>query len=62
MNTRKNITIEKGWSAFVKDSECIGIREFKDGGKAHTLLEIITKPTEAELKAELKARKITLPK
>ena len=61
MNTRKHITIEKGWSAFVKDSQCIGYREFKDGGKAFTLLEIITKPTEAELKAELKARKISLP-
>jgi hypothetical protein len=61
MNTRKDITIEKGWSAFVKDSECLGITEFKDGGKAHTLLEIITKPTQKELKAELKARNISLP-
>ena len=61
MNTRKDIVIEKGWTAFVKDSKCIGIREFKDGGKAFTLLEIITKPTESELKSELKARKISLP-
>ena len=61
MNTRKDITIEKGWSAFVKDSQCLGIREFKEGGKAFTLLEIITKPTEAELKTELKARKISIP-
>ena len=61
MNTRKDITIEKGWSAFVNGSECLGIREFKDGGKAFTFLEIITKPTEVELKAELKARKISLP-
>lgn len=61
MNTRKDITIEKGWSAFVKDSECLGIREFKAGGKAYTLLEIITKPTESELKAELKRLKISLP-
>lgn len=61
MNIRQNITIEKGWSAFVKDSKCLGIREFKDGGKAYTLLEVITKPTEAELKAELKSRNIELP-
>lgn len=61
MNIRKDIIIEKGWSAFVKDSECVGIKEFKDGGKAYTFLEIITKPTQAELKAELKARKISLP-
>lgn len=62
MNTRKDITIEKGWTAFVKDSECIGIREFKTGGKAFTFLDIITKPTEAELKAELKSKGISLPK
>ena len=62
MNTRKDIVIEKGWSAFVKDSECFGIKEFKSGGKAYTLLDIITKPTQAELKAELKVRKIELPK
>lgn len=61
MNTRKHITIEKGWSAFIKDSECVGYREFKDGGKAFTLLTIITKPTETELKAELKRLKISLP-
>lgn len=61
MGTRKNIIIEKGWSAFVQDSKCLGIREFKEGGKAFTSLEIITKPTEAELKTELKDRKISLP-
>lgn len=61
MNTRKDIIIENGWTAFVKDSQCVGIKEFKDGGKAFTLLEIITKPTQAELKTELKARNISLP-
>ena len=61
MNTRKDIIIEKGWTAFVAEDKAIGIKEFPKGGKAFTLLDIITKPTEAELKAELKARKISLP-
>lgn len=62
MNFRKDIIIEKGWTAFVAGDKAVGITEFKNGGKAFTLLDIITKPTEAELKAELKAKKISLPK
>ena len=60
---KKEIIIQKGWVAFIKDNEtCVGYREFKDGGKYWGNLELVTKPTEAELKAELKARKIELPK
>ena len=47
------ITIPKGWTAFVDDKRCIGYQEFKDGGKAKTKLSLITKPTKAELLAEL---------
>jgi hypothetical protein len=60
---KKETTIKNGWTAFIKDNEtCVGYREFKDGGKYFGNLELVTKPTEEELKAELKARKIALPK
>jgi len=60
MKTKQNIIIEKGWSAFVNETEASGYQEFKNGGKAFTICEIITKPTEAELLAELESRKITI--
>lgn len=60
MRTEKEIP--KGWTAFVKDTVCLGYSEFKNGGKAVTNLTLISKPTEAELKAELTTLKITLPK
>lgn len=56
------ITIATGWNAFVKDKTCLGLREFKNAGKYWGTLTLITKPTEAELKAELKRLKISLPK
>jgi hypothetical protein len=55
-------TIPKGWTAFIQDDVCLGYQEFKDGGKAVTSLALVTKPTEAELKAELTKLKITLAK
>ena len=55
-------TIPKGWTAFVQDSICLGYSEFINGGKAVTSLTLVTKPTEAELKAELTKLKITLTK
>jgi hypothetical protein len=56
-------TIPVGWSAFVKDGKtCLGYQEFKKGGKYAGTLALITKPTEAELKAELNRLKISLPK
>ena len=52
------IEIPKGWTAFVNDKRCLGYQEFKDGGKAKTKLTIITKPTKAQLLAELSAQGI----
>ena len=61
MKTRQLTENLSGWVAFVNGTECVGIREFPNGGKAFTFLEIVSKPTEAELKAELKRLKISLP-
>ncbi len=56
------VNISKGWVAFVKDGKtCVGYREFKSIGKYWGELTLITKPTEADLKAELTRLKITLP-
>ena len=55
------ITIATGWNAFVKEKTCLGLKEFPKGGKYWGTLTLITKPTEAELKAELKRLKISLP-
>lgn len=53
--------IDIGWNAFVKDDKCVGYQEFKAGGKYAGTLTLITKPTEAELLAELARLNITLP-
>lgn len=50
-----------GWVAFVKDDKCLGYQEFKAGGKYSGTLTLIDKPTEAQLKTELKRLKISLP-
>lgn len=55
------ITIPKGWTAFVKDTKALGYKEFVGGGKYFGTLTLITKPTEAELKSELARLKISLP-
>jgi hypothetical protein len=55
------ITIEKGWAAFVKDGKFVGIKEFKLGGSADTILEVINKPTKAEVEVELASRNISIP-
>jgi hypothetical protein len=56
------IIIPIGWTAFVKGSKsCIGYKEFPFGGKYAGTLTLINKPTEAELLAELKRLKISLP-
>lgn len=56
------IDIPQSWTAFVKDKKCLGYQEFKRGGKYFGTLTLISKPTEDELKAELKRLKISLPK
>ena len=56
--------IDKGqWVAFVHQTtkSVFGITEFKLGGKANTSLIVVMKPTEAQLKTELKRLKYTLP-
>ncbi len=55
------IIIPISWTAFVKDKSCLGFQEFTNEGKYLGTLTLITKPTEAELKAELKRLKISLP-
>lgn len=55
------IIIQKSWTAFVKNDKCLGYQQFKNGGKYFGTLTLISKPTEAELKAELKRLKISLP-
>lgn len=56
------INIATGWVAFVKDGKsCLGYREFTSAGKYWGTLTLITKPTEAELLAELTRLKISLP-
>ena len=55
------ITIPVSWTAFVKDKSCLGYSEFPKGGKYFGTLTLISKPTEAELKAELATLKISLP-
>ena len=50
-----------GWSAFVAYGKCNMYKEFPKGGKYWGKMTLITKPTEAELKAELKRLKISLP-
>lgn len=55
------IIIPTSWTAFVKDMSCLGYQEFKQGGKYWGALTLISKPTEAELKAELAVLKISLP-
>jgi len=55
------IVIPVSWTAFVKDKSCLGLKEFPNGGKYFGTLTHISKTTEAELTAELKRLKISLP-
>lgn len=50
-----------GWVAFVKNKTAQLIVELTNEGKYYGKLTLVTKPTEAELKAELARLKITLP-
>jgi hypothetical protein len=46
---------ENSWVAFVdlEAKKVFGISEFKKGGKSHSKLDLIIKPTKAEVEAEL---------
>lgn len=65
MNTPTLIekTIPVGWTAWcdLAENKVYGYREFTKESKAKTALTLVTKPTEAELKAELARLKIVLP-
>jgi len=56
----EEIIIPIGWSAFIKDKKYYGTQEFKKGGKYYGSLDVVSKPTEEELKAELKKQGCTL--
>lgn len=58
-----DLTIPVGWTAFcnVAEKKVLGYQEFKNAGKAKTALTLVTKPTEAELLAEITRLKYTLP-
>jgi hypothetical protein len=55
-------TLPKGWVAFVQGKDAKLLVELKKDGKYYGQLTLVTKPTEAELKAELTKLKISLPK
>lgn len=59
----KQIVIPIGFNALVNDANrtVILIGEYKTAGKADTSLRLISKPTEAELIADLPAGYATLP-
>lgn len=59
--TTEHKILPKGWIAFVQGNFAKLVVELKNDGKYYGQLTIISKPTEAELKAELKALKISLP-
>lgn len=57
------LPISVGWTAFcnIADKKVLGYREFTKVAEANTVLTLVTKPTEAELKTELKRLKYELP-
>jgi hypothetical protein len=54
-------TLPVGWIAFVSKTTANRIVELTKVGKYYGQLTVISKPTEAELKAELERLKISLP-
>jgi hypothetical protein len=54
-------TLPIGWVAFVNGSSVNSIVELKKVGKYYGQLTVISKPTEAELNAELSRLNISLP-
>jgi hypothetical protein len=54
--------IPKGWNAMFDPTskKVYVLKEFVLGGKAQSALSLITKPTEAELRAEITAQGLTI--
>lgn len=59
----KNIIIPAGWAGFydAETKKLLGISEFKNGGKAHTKLEVVAKPTREEVVSALTAEGVSVP-
>lgn len=55
----EEIIIPAGWTAFIKDKTYLGYQEFKKEGKYFGSLKLVSKPSEEELKAELKKQGFT---
>jgi hypothetical protein len=55
--------IPAGWAGFydAASKKLFGISEFKKGGKAHTKLTLICKPTREEVVAALVAEGVVVP-
>jgi hypothetical protein len=54
-NCETIIIPENSWVAFVdvESKKVYGLSEFKKGGKSHSKLDLIIKPTKAEVEAEV---------
>lgn len=59
--TTPHKTLPKGWVAFVHKDKAQLLAELTKDGKYFGQLTVISKPTEAELKAELTRLNISLP-
>ncbi len=59
----KTIIIPAGWAGFydAETKKLFGISQFRSGGKAHTKLTVIAKPTREEVVAALVADGVTVP-
>jgi hypothetical protein len=59
----KTIIIPAGWAGFydAETKKLFGISHFKSGGKAHTKLSVIAKPTREAVVAELIAAGVSVP-
>lgn len=59
----KTIIIPAGWAGFydADSKKLVGLSQFKNGGKAHTKLTVIAKPTREEVVAALIAQGVTVP-
>lgn len=54
-NCETIIIPENSWVAFIdlESKKVYGLSEFKKGGKSHSKLDLIIKPTKAEVEAEV---------
>lgn len=56
----KETTIPAGWTGFYnEENKVVGYSEFKNGGKAHTALSIVSAETEKDLLVKFKKLGLT---